>query len=81
MGVKAAFSSNRLTRAPGVQHQFRDGVLRRLGFVCPATPIELPATGGGGNVLNVTRKNFAVAGAKEIVCSVVPSWGIGATTW
>ena len=34
----------------------------------------------GGSVLNVTRKNFAVIGSKEMVCSVAPPFGSDATT-
>ena len=75
MGVKAALSSNLLTRAP--ECSTSSAMAYSVAGLWPSLDVR----GRCGNVLNVTRKNFAVTGGKEIVCSVVPSLGIRATTW
>ncbi len=43
-------------------------------------PLAHAGTGGGGVRLNVTRKNFAVTGGKESVCSGAPPSGTFTTS-
>src|SRR5215470_7180735 len=86
IGLNAAFSSKRFTRTP--ECSCNSAIATVVGGFGIDTPSESASKSkspnglwGGGSVLKVTRKYFAVVGAKEIVCSVEPPFGRAATTW
>jgi len=81
MGLKAAFSSKWLTRAPGWRTSSETRMLGEgLGNMAAISGSSPNGLGGSGAALKVMRKYFAVTGAKAMVFSVEPFLGIETTT-